>query len=140
MAKEIAQVIREDLEAAGWILNKEKTRLEPLRIGIWLGLELNLRDDVLSVPSYRFEKLMESLGKLLKDAKDGRPIRVRSLASAVGQLVSIKLAVENIVRLMTRECYSQINTCMTWSDSVVINPEVVAELEFWLTFSQTLVM
>lgn len=34
---------------------------------------------------------------------------------------------------MTRECYAQINTCMTWADSVVLNPGVVAELEFWRT-------
>ena len=132
-ASRVAQLIREDLEAAGWILNREKTRLEPFRTGIWLGLELNLSDGVLSVPGYRVKKLTESLEKLVKEANDGKIVGVRALASTVGQIISMKLAVGNIVRLMTRECYAQINTCMTWADRILLKPEVISELEFWLS-------
>ena len=56
------------------------------------------------VSERRLDKLRSSLAKTASDD----PIRIRSLASIVGQIISMGTAVGNIVRLMSRHCFAAI--------------------------------
>ena len=58
-------------------------------------------------------------------------LRVKQLASVVGQIISIEIAVGNVVRLMTRSTCSVINSCVSWEDIILLNSLTRSELSFW---------
>ena len=60
-ALRVAVIVKSDLENASWVLNIQKTRLSPFRVGIWLGWLLDLAVRCLSVPEERIQKLLISL-------------------------------------------------------------------------------
>ena len=130
-ALRVAGIVRSDLENAGWVLNIQKTRLSPFRVGIWLGWLLDLGVGCLSVPEERIQKLLKSIDKLMERSREGRTIQVRQLAGVVGQIIATKLALGNIVRLRTRFCYQAINNCRTWSDNLNMSQPALEELSFW---------
>jgi hypothetical protein len=63
-AQRAAAIVKSDLESAGWVLNVQKTRLTPFRVGIWLGWLLDLAVGWLAVPEERIQKLIASISKL----------------------------------------------------------------------------
>ena len=76
-------------------------------------------------------QLVASVVHLCSVATEGRRARVRTLASIVGRIISMKLAFDNMVRLMTRVCYRLINTCASWAENILLNDQVLEEVEFW---------
>ena len=55
----------------------------------------------------------------------------RCLASIVGQIISMSLAIGPISRLRTRALYSIINQRIFWSDRLFLSLEAQDELRFW---------
>ena len=61
-----------------------------------------------------------------------RCIGVKAVASVVGQVISLEMAVGNLVRLMTRSRYKLINNCSSWHDRVLHDQATKGEFAFWL--------
>ncbi len=59
-------------------------------------------------------------------------MKVKDLASVVGQVISLEMAVGNVVNLMTRSVYSLINNCSSWHDKVQLDSATKLEFNFWL--------
>ncbi len=59
-------------------------------------------------------------------------MKVKDLASVVGQVISLEMAVGNVVNLMTRSAYSLINNCSSWHDKVQLDSATKLEFNFWL--------
>ena len=116
-----------DLENAGLVLNVEKSHLEPQQTGVWLGFILDLGKGVFKVPVDKIRKLTTSIQNI--PAK-GR-VSVRQLASVVGQIISMGIAVGPIARLRSRYLYDVINHRWSWQDKVVLSQEAADELQFW---------
>ena len=63
---------------------------------------------------------------------------MQSLASAVGQIISMNLAMGPITRLRTRALYAVLNSRSSWADKCYLPAEAREELEFWQTNVQFL--
>ncbi len=127
-AGEAAKILQGDLVAAGWVVNREKSCWSPRQRGHWLGFDLDLAAGMISVPEQRQQRLLASIEQCTRPAQT---ITARKLASIVGQVVSMSLAVGNLARLMTRECYALINSCEAWSSVLDLNQGAGRELRFW---------
>ena len=56
----------------------------------------------------------------------------KQLAKITGQLSSMHLAIEALVRLFTRNMYHKIENRTSWYEPKIISKETKDELEFWL--------
>lgn len=103
-AKELSRILRNDVIKAGFILSAETSNWDPHQEFSVLGYISNFESEMIYVSERRSDKLRSSLAKTTSD----NSLRIRSLASIVGQIISMLTAVGNIVRLMTRLCYAAI--------------------------------
>ena len=58
-------------------------------------------------------------------------VPIRTIASVVGQIMSMSLALGAIACLRTRALYVDINRCMSWHWAIVLSEEAKIELFFW---------
>ena len=117
-----------DLSEAGFILSTNKCCLKPCQIGDWLGFVIDLVNGQFRVPEHQLVKLKTSITSISQLQK----IPVRALASVVGQIMSMSLALGPITRLKTRAVYADINHSQSWADKLVLSAESLMELQFWL--------
>ena len=104
-----------------------KSCLEPQQAGKWLGFIVDLHSGNFFVPSEKLESLKSSI----KAAYPLTRVPARSLASIVGKIVSMSLAIGPVSHLRTRQLYQAIDTRRSWCDSVVLSPDAREELSFW---------
>ena len=123
---ETAQIVS-DLECAGFVLNSDKSRLKPQQIGPWLGFIINLVEGKFMVPEEKVSKLVKSIESILAPSL----VHVRQLASCVGQIISMSLAVGPVARLRTRALYGVNNSRHSWADRLPLPAAAQEELVFW---------
>ena len=120
-------VLQADLEGAGFVLNFSKSRLAPHRVGEWLGFTVDQSRGCFIVPDDKITRLKNSLSSVLLAYR----VSVRAVASIVGQVMSMSLALGPISRLRTRALYGDINACVSWKAFLGLSEEARAELNFW---------
>ena len=62
---------------------------------------------------------------------DSMIVNVRSLATVVGQIISLTPCVGGVTRTMTSSLYAVVNTKVSWNPTVVLTKEACSELVFW---------
>ena len=73
---------------------------------------------------------IENLKVILAQVRAADRIVARRLASLVGQIISMGLALGTIARLRTRGMYSLMNSKNLWNKRLHVSDEVREELEF----------
>ena len=128
-AEECSAALQADLKDAGFVLNVNKSRLVPHNVGEWLGFVVDLESGCFRVPDGKIVRLKSSLSSILC------PINVpkRAVASIVGQIMSMSLAVGPVASLRTRALYTVINSCLSWKAIVCLSEEAKLEIAFWRT-------
>ena len=121
------QTLLHDLDQAGFLLSIQKCVLDPVQKGKWLGFVLDLAQGSFFVPSEKIAKLQESIGSVSLY----NVIPVRTLASFVGQIISMSLAIGPVARLRTRALYSVINARSSWANKLFLTEDARSELYFW---------
>ena len=58
-------------------------------------------------------------------------VSAKQLASVIGKILVIGLALSLVARLMTRSLYELLNTRSAWCNTLRITPEATNELQFW---------
>ena len=81
------------------------------------------------VPEEKVAKLLWSIDSILNSSNS--PVHVRWLASAVGKIISMSLAIGPVARLRTRALYAVINMRCSWADRLLLSDEAREELVFW---------
>lgn len=79
----------------------------------------------ISVTEQRISKLKANIGSVLKG--DSMIVNVRSLATLVGQIISLTPCVGGVIRIMTRSLYAVVNTKVSWNSTVVLTKEACSE-------------
>ena len=79
------------------------------------------------------EERIAALKLQLTAALDKSSIKARDLASIVGKIISMTLAMGPVSRLvlMTRRMYAFLNSRMYWCQRLEMNLETRSEMEFW---------
>ena len=113
-ARRESQMVERDLESAGFVVNIEKSQWEPCESLEWLGFKIDLALGEFSVPSRK----VEELHALLKSMPDCGVVPARRLASAIGKIMSMSLALGTVTRMMTRNLYAVLNKSVSWYQEV----------------------
>ena len=122
-----SQAIQNDLARAGFVVNTSKSRLTPHQVGEWLGFIINLAEGCFSVPNDKLVRLKSSGLSLMHLSR----VHIRAVASVVGRIMSMSLALGPIARLRTRALYADINQCLSWRAYVDLSEDSKSELCFW---------
>ena len=121
--------VRADLTRYGFLINEEKSLWEPVQVITWLGTVFDTFQGVISVTERRISKLKSSISFIRK--VDCKSVKVRDLASVVGQVTSLTSCVGSVARIMTRSLYAAVNQKLRWNSEVELTKEACAELAFW---------
>ena len=132
--QKIADHMRLDLEAAGFLVNEEKSHWVPSRHVELLGHELDLSEGIIRVTARRVEKLKKALVEALR----AQQVTARELARISGYILSMSLALGPVCRLHTRYLYRLIDQRQSWSAKVLMTVEAKEELRFWLSNFESL--
>ena len=99
-------VVREDLTRAGFVVNVAKCIWTPSRQCFWLGFDIDLSQGKIAVPQGKIDTLKLQLQKAA-----GKPrLTAKALASLIGKIIAMSIALGPVARLMTRELYALLNT------------------------------
>ena len=121
--------VQQDIQNAGFVINVDKSTWEPSHTIEWLGFQIYLSVGKFSVPAHKIEALQS---KLLK-TKEAKCVSARELASLIGKIISMSLALNPITRLMTRNLYAILNCRLAWCHRLTLSGEATQELDFWLS-------
>ena len=75
---------------------------------------------------------MRNLTSQLRKANEVQVVPATVLASIIGKVLSMALALGPVARLMTRNLYAMLNARSSWYQTLSITREARAELAFWL--------
>ena len=128
VAKIYSLQVNTDLARLGFVVNEEKSQWTPVRIIIWLGIVLNTINGTISVTDKRISKLKISLDSICES--ESGVVKVKELARAVGQIISLSPVVGNLSRIMTQSMYTVIKE-VSWYSLVKLSGEAVEENKFW---------
>ena len=127
-ARTASNWVKDTLMKAGWVYNETKSVWAPTRRLQWLGFDLDLGQGCISVPAKKVESLKTNLVLALKQPN----LRAKFIASLVGKIISMGLALGPVARFMTRALYSVLETRRAWCDILSVPPEAREELLFWV--------
>ena len=82
----------------------------------------------IEVPQEKLAALQQSLYQACQMAL----MPAKQLASIVGRIISMGLAIGPVIRFMTRSLYAGLETRQAWCELLGLSPEARAELRFWL--------
>ena len=126
-AEQTSAIVRQDLANAGFLAHEQKSQWIPSQKIHWLGFDLDLERGVVSVPPQKIQNLQKLLMAL-----EGCPcITAKQLASLVGSIMSMSIALGPVARLMTRSLYTLLNNRHSWYERLQVSPEAKEELQFW---------
>ena len=123
-----SKAIQEDLNRAGLVANSSKCCWEPAQQCSWLGFNIDLAQGKIAVPQVKLSNLHVQLQQAIQNSE----LHAKYLASIIGKIISMSVAIGPVTRLMTRSLYGLLNTRQAWCDMLAVTPEARAELEFWL--------
>ena len=92
-------------------------------------LKINFSFGQLHIPEAKLATTCE----LLKALCQRQAVPAKLLASVIGKIVSMSLALGPVTRLMTRSMYSVLNSRVSWCHQLALTPEAIPEMQFWQT-------
>ena len=122
-----SEMVKQDLARAGFVAHKEKSQWTPSQKMQWLGFDLDLEKGVVSVPPHKIQRLQDALTGLGKC----HYAPAKQIASLVGNIMSMSIALGPVARLMTRSLYTLLNSRHSWYVKLQVSPEAAEELQFW---------
>ena len=94
----------------------------------WLGFNIDLCKGEFSVPSNK----LYSLKLQLHAVAEAQSVPARQLASVIGKIMSMSLALGPVTCLMTRNLYFVLNQKIAWCQNLSLTLEASQELRFWI--------
>lgn len=120
--------IVKDLTEAGFIINVEKSSIEPVQEMEYLGFLFNTISYNVSIPQNKFEKILCKLDKCIGFFPE---FSARTILSLAGVLVSNRLVFGDLVLLRTRSFYQFVGICADWDSLFMANSYLLKDLQFW---------
>ena len=128
-AAQAANMTRKLLHDSGFVVNEQKSQLNPVKCMTWLGVEVNLIDNTYKITKERISSILLSIEFILKCPYT----TARNLCRLTGKIVSMKFVLSNVIRLRTRFLYKVIDEAPSWDGKLNIlnHPEAHKEILFW---------
>ena len=98
--------VQYELQCAGFVVNVEKLAWDPNKDMEWLGFIIDLAKGEFTVLEHKLVKLKSQLQEALRS----QIMPARILASLIGRIISMSLALGLVTRLMTCSLYATLNS------------------------------
>ena len=123
-----SQWVQSTLHRAGLVVNESKSSWQSLHEVQWLRFVVNLEQGCISVPVKKVDALKTGLGA----ASDANTLNAWCLASLIGKIIAMGLALGPISRFMTEllSMYAMLQTRSTWCSLLELSVGARTELEF----------
>ena len=122
---------KQELAKLGWHINFEKSCFEPKTEQKFIGFLVQTAVDGkavwLKVPKDRIVSVNKDIKRILKRGH----ATARALARIAGQIVSMTKAVTP-AKLLLRNLYRCLKSRNSWQDILVLDPETIKDLKWWL--------
>ena len=128
-AKRNSAFVKETLVRAGMTCNDEKSVWKPTKVLSWVGIKIDLTQNMLFIPEERVNSTLCFVSCLLKSPYT----TARKLSKLTGKLLSMKYVIGNIIRLKTRYLYKCIDGRSSWDAhfNILYHREALGEIFFW---------
>ena len=127
-ARNLAIKVKNDLNAAGFITNDEKSTWDPTQRLTWLGLVWDSAQGTLEITSSRIDKIFATIDNM---TEHDSTLTARRLAAFTGQIISIGPVAGNVTRIMTRHCCLTIACAEHWDSALELDTYCLDEISFW---------
>jgi hypothetical protein len=131
ICKAFADRVRQELESAGFFINKEKSVWEPSRRLTWLGFIWDLN-------TFSLEKITRFKNDIILAMSELSVLTARRLAKITGKIISLIPSYGNICRIMCRNMLMIIATSRYWDEIINMNDDAKVEIKFGLYNCQSL--
>ena len=111
-------MVRDTLSQAGFVVHPTKSIWEPTQWLTWLGFVIDLSMGQIEVPDS--EQKLEVLEHRLQHACQSPSLHAKLLASVVGRIISMGLAVGPISQFMMRSLYTVLEMRQSWCDRLIL--------------------
>ena len=111
----------------GWVFKPEKSSGPPSQSVKYLGLMVNSVPMTFSIPDTKYELIVSDAVNFLNSKR----FIVRDLASWVGKLQSLRLAIGPIISIMCKSLYKIISLAPFWTSYIKLDKHSVYEVEWW---------
>ena len=120
-----------DLTSAGFIVNIEKSVLEPVQRLEYLGFILDTKEFSISVPE---RKVLKIFGLIEHFLRNFPLFSAREMLKLAGNLMSLKIVIGNLVLLRTRHMYMFVAQAQNtdWDLRRCADERIRLDMEFWL--------
>jgi len=119
------------LERLGFIINWNKSRLEPARQCLFLGFVIDSKSMKISISN----KKQDAVHKTLSRFYVGKTLKIREFASLIGMLIAIRFAISystGHTKIFEREKYlALISSNGNYNSSMQISQLAHSDLEWW---------
>ena len=119
--------VMNDLDCAGFVINYEKSCLNPVTRLTWLGMVIDTRAYSISLPEQKEAILLGKLSCILQK----QTATARQISSVAGTITSYRSALGAIACLRTKGMCRQVAEAKKWDESMNISVETEEELIFW---------
>ncbi|MEW8548285.1 MAG: reverse transcriptase domain-containing protein, partial [Candidatus Thiodiazotropha sp.] len=129
----LSQYLQKSLPEFGLLIASDKCHWEPVIRLEWLGYCLDMSVARVYVTEDRIGRLESAIDSLLYQirASSLNVVKVRIVASVVGQVISLQTVLGKIVSLKTRALYHCILSRASWDAPVLVTQDAISELVFW---------
>ena len=120
------------LDQAGFVVNSEKSELQPKQLIKFLGMMIDTKEMTISVPKSKVDKSTKLLRQCRQEVKENL-LTARQLARLIGVIGSLHHAIPD-TRLRLVHLQRAKTAALrkgNWLSIAYLNPEALKELEFW---------
>ena len=133
-----SSLVRSDPSRYGFDINHEKSNWEPKNKFSWIGYNIDTHTGFIFASDARIEKLCSDLNAVCANLEQSAFIHVKTIASIVGQIISMTSSCGNVSQIMTRYLHLIINSRHSWNSIVFVQDQGKQELHFWRDNLKTL--
>ena len=120
VAKINSSLVRSDLSQCGFEINHEKSNWEPMNKFSWIGYNIDTHTGFIFASDARIEKLCSDLNEVCVNLEQSAFVHVKTIASIVGQIISMTSSCGNVTQIMTRYLHLITNSRHSWNSFVFV--------------------
>lgn len=128
---EMSRQVYSDIILSGFIPKDEKSMWIPCQSLEFLGIHLNCEQGTIHVPSRRLNKVADTIKKIDYFLERNLPIKVRRVASLVGQIISMSVVIGSVSQLMTRCLSIDTSLATSWNSMIFLSKDSIDQISFW---------
>ena len=122
-------ILLQTLQDLGWVINYEKSSLEPTQVKKYLGHIIDCSGEkcIIRITKERIRKLKRDIRKLIFKGEGS----ARFLARIAGQCISMCKCIFP-AKLLLRNLYRLLSKRKSWSDNLQVDEYTLTDLKWWL--------